>query len=112
MGITKRAYLDAEWVPDPSMNAKPIDTLRVSDLKKYRVWEFTTNEADPDRGSPSQTSSDFYAFQERSLELVFRSQMVNDYGPIAPECARVCPSVIDRSPRTTSWKGGCSISIP
>ena len=28
------------------MNAKPIDTLRVSDLKKYRVWEFTTNEAD------------------------------------------------------------------
>lgn len=28
------------------MNAKPIDALRVSDLKKYRVWEFTTNEAD------------------------------------------------------------------
>ena len=28
------------------MKAKPIDTLRVSDLKKYRVWEFTTNEAD------------------------------------------------------------------
>lgn len=28
------------------MNAKPIEALRVSDFKKYRVWEFTTNEAD------------------------------------------------------------------
>jgi len=26
------------------MNAKPIASLRVSDLEKYRVWQFTTND--------------------------------------------------------------------
>lgn len=26
------------------MNAKPIESLQVSDLEKYRVWEFSTND--------------------------------------------------------------------